>query len=411
MVDPHRAPQSRRANRGGPSQQSAVWRWWIIVLLIGATAANAHTARPTVLLVSFDRPDAIDVKLDIDLTLLLGSPERYYALASESEAAQAQDARQLASRVLEAVQLKVGEERLRLEYVGFAPAVASKGEYLDSSAAKLSTFRFSAPLPASTEPIRLVVPVGADVTYPIAVTMQVPARRVSVTRWLDGGVHESDPFAWSALAPRDATAAHADVSATAFDPENLPWSRQLALYLRLGFSHIVPEGKDHILFVLGLFFLGISWRKLLSQTSVFTVAHATTLFLSSYGIFTLPSKYVEPMIAISIAVIALENVFKPQLGWWRLAIVFGFGLIHGLGFASSLSDIPFPRHDFLLALLGFNFGVDFGQLFVIATAFLLVGWFRNKTWFRRRIAIPCSLGIAAIGIVWAVERIYLYRGS
>jgi hypothetical protein len=141
---------------------------------------------------------------------------------------------------------------------------------------------------------------------------------------------------------------------------------------------------------------------------VFTVAHATTLFLSTYGIFRLPSHFVEPAIAFSIAFIALENVFRPKLGPGRLAIVFGFGLIHGLGFASSLSDVPFPKHDFIIALLGFNFGVDGGQLFVIGLAFLAVGWFRNRPWFRSRIAIPCSLAIAAIGMFWAVQRIIFY---
>ena len=181
------------------------------------------------------------------------------------------------------------------------------------------------------------------------------------------------------------------------------------MYLKLGFRHIVPEGTDHILFVLGLFFLGITWRKLLAQTTVFTVAHATTLFLSTYGIFSLPSKYVEPAIALSIAFIALENVFRPRLGIGRLAVVFSFGLIHGLGFASSLSEVPFPKHQFIVALLGFNFGVDAGQLFIILLAFLAVGWFRNKPWFRARVAIPCSLVIASIGIFWAVQRVIYYR--
>jgi hypothetical protein len=99
------------------------------------------------------------------------------------------------------------------------------------------------------------------------------------------------------------------------------------------------------------------------------------------------------------------------LGPGRLAIVFGFGLVHGLGFASSLSEIPFPKHDFLIALLGFNLGVDFGQLLVIAAAFLAVGWFRNRPWFRRRIAIPCSLAIAATGICWAIGRVIRYTVS
>jgi hydrogenase/urease accessory protein HupE len=234
-----------------------------------------------------------------------------------------------------------------------------------------------------------------------------------MTRWLEEGVHESDPFVWADKAPKgaapaDAAAATATAASPTFDPDALPWTRQLGLYLRLGFHHIVPEGADHILFVLGLFFLGITWRKLLSQTTVFTMAHATTLFLSAYGIFSLPSRFVEPMIAGSIAFIAIENIVKPRLGWGRLAIVFGFGLIHGLGFASSLSDIPFPRRDFIVALLGFNVGVDCGQLFVIALAFLAVGWFRNKHWFRRRIAVPCSCVIAAVGLYWAVDRAAYY---
>ena len=89
--------------------------------------------------------------------------------------------------------------------------------------------------------------------------------------------------------------------------------------------------------------------------------------------------------------------------------MFSFGLIHGLGFASSLSEVPFPKHQFLVALLGFNFGVDGGQLFIILLAFLAVGWFRNKPWFRARVAIPCSLAIASIGVFWAVQRVIYYR--
>jgi hypothetical protein len=251
------------------------------------------------------------------------------------------------------------------------------------------------------------VPIGAEIDYPIAYTVQIPSQHLSITRWLENGIHDSEPFSW-ADRMRDARGSSAHASEPIVDPDALSWPNQAALYLRLGFHHIVPEGVDHILFVLGLFFLGVTWRKLLSQTTVFTVAHATTLFLSTYGIFRLPSRIVEPAIALSIAWIAIENVVKPKLGPGRLAIVFCFGLVHGLGFASSLSDVPFPKHDFLIALLGFNFGVDFGQLFVIALAFLAVGWFRNKSWFRPRIAIPCSLAIAAVGLFWAVQRIAHY---
>jgi hypothetical protein len=404
---------------------------FFIFIVFMAPWAGAHTMTMTQILVSFGRPEMVDVKIDIDLTLLLGSPERYYEVATEAPRGQQEDVRQVIPRVVDSLQLFVGAQRLQLVFRDFAAAKAQKSDYLDASMSKLSTLRFEAKLPVGTEArsgsLRLVVPIGALVDYPVAYTVQVPSAHLSITRWLEDGMHESDPFAWAGKAPRANTsfaasganslqaspantsqAAGAEAPEPGFDPDALPWPKQLVLYLRLGFHHIVPEGADHILFVLGLFFLGITWRKLLSQTTVFTVAHATTLFLSTYGIFRLASRYVEPAIALSIAVIAIENVFKPKLGPGRLAIVFGFGLIHGLGFASSLSDVPFPKRDFVIALLGFNFGVDFGQLFVIALAFLAVGWFRDKPWFRSRVAIPCSLAIAAVGLVWAVQRVIFY---
>lgn len=359
-----------------------------LLMMWVAPLAGAHTLMMTQVLVSFAQPDAIDVRIDLDLTLLLGSPERYYELATEAPDKQQADLALLVPKVTESIQLFAGKERLRLDFRKFLAAPARQADYLDASLSKHSTLEFTAALPSDAGPLRLVVPLGAEIDYPVAYTVRIPASHVSVTRWLEEGIHESDPFA----TPR-------------MNPDALPWYRQLALYLRLGFRHIVPEGADHILFVLGLFFLGITWRKLLSQTTVFTIAHATTLFLSTYGIFRLPGRIVEPAIALSIAVIAVENVVKPRLGPSRLAIVFAFGLVHGLGFASSLSDVPFPRTDFLAALLGFNFGVDFGQLFVIALAFLAVGWFRHEPWFSRRIANPCSLAIAAVGIFWFFARL------
>jgi hydrogenase/urease accessory protein HupE len=379
---------------------------WALLLMSWACLAGAHTMTLTEVTVAFATPGKLDVKIGIDLTQILGSPDRYYHFVTEPEAAQQAEVRTLLPQVLAGLQLVVGSTPLKLELKQFSTATANKALILDSQMSTLSTFRFTAALPASQEPLKLMVPIGAPIDYPVVYTLQVPAAHVSMTRWLEDGAHESEPYDWTGQAPGGAPSAHH----LSVDPDSLPWTHQAALYLRLGFKHIVPEGADHILFVLGLFFLGITWRKLLSQTTVFTIAHATTLFLSTYGIFSLPSRFVEPGIALSIAWIAIENVFKPRLGPSRLAVVFGFGLVHGLGFASSLSAIPFPKHAFIVALLGFNFGVDFGQLFVIAVAFMLVGWFRNEPWFRSRIAIPCSLVIAAIGLLWVIQRIVYYSG-
>lgn len=178
-------------------------------------------------------------------------------------------------------------------------------------------------------------------------------------------------------------------------------------YLLLGFKHIVPEGTDHILFVLGLFLLSCRIKPLLWQVTAFTVAHSITLGLAMYGIIRLPSSVVEPLIAASITFVAVENICTSQLKPWRPLVVFGFGLIHGLGFSSVLLELGLPRQDFATALVSFNGGVELGQLAVITAAFLLVGWWRKQRWYRRGIVIPGSALIAATGIFWTVQRIAL----
>ena len=176
-------------------------------------------------------------------------------------------------------------------------------------------------------------------------------------------------------------------------------------YLALGFWHIVPEGLDHILFVLGLFLLAARWRPLLWQVSAFTAAHTLTLAMSTYEIVRLPASWVEPLIALSIAYVAVENLFTSELKPWRPVVVFAFGLLHGLGFAGVLGELGLPERDRLMALLTFNAGVELGQLAVLLVAFTAVGWLRHRSWYRQRVVVPASLAIAAMGLYWAVERV------
>lgn len=181
-----------------------------------------------------------------------------------------------------------------------------------------------------------------------------------------------------------------------------------AEYIPVGFDHILPKGLDHILFVLGLFFFSTALRPLLIQVSSFTLAHTVTLALGALGLVTIPGSIVEPIIAASIVYVAIENVFSSKLNRWRPVIIFIFGLLHGLGFASVLGEFGLPAGQFVAALIGFNVGVELGQLTVIALAFLTVGyWFGAKEWYRQRIAIPASLVIAAVGAYWFVERVFL----
>jgi hypothetical protein len=183
-------------------------------------------------------------------------------------------------------------------------------------------------------------------------------------------------------------------------------SEVLRQYVALGFTHIVPKGLDHILFVLGLFLLSVRTKPLLLQVTAFTVAHSITLALSIYGLISLPGSIVEPLIALSIAYVAIENLLIREYRTTRLLIVFAFGLLQGLGFAGVLTELGLPREQFLPALVSFNVGVELGQLAVILIAILGIGvWFSHKQWYRSRIAVPASIAIALTGLYWTMARV------
>ena len=172
-----------------------------------------------------------------------------------------------------------------------------------------------------------------------------------------------------------------------------------------GFGHVIPDGLDHILFVLGVFLLGRAWKPLLWQVSAFTVAHSVTLALVTLGHFSASPKVVQPLIAATIALVALENIWRPVYGPRRLLVVFAFGLVHGMGFASALNDLSIPPGSLFAAIGGFNLGVEAGQIAVIAIAILLTGWLRDPNQYRRFVIIPGSAAIGLTGVYWTVERL------
>jgi hypothetical protein len=195
--------------------------------------------------------------------------------------------------------------------------------------------------------------------------------------------------------------------ATVIDLEKMSKTDAALLYVQLGYAHILPLGLDHILFVLSLFLLNPKLKPVLWQATAFTVAHTVTLGLSMYKVIHPPSAIVEPLIALSILYVALENIFSTKLKATRIGVVFLFGLIHGMGFASALGQLGLPQNAYLTSLLMFNLGVELGQITVILTAwFLLAKWFGDKPYYRKYIVIPLSVMISAIAVYWVVERIF-----
>jgi hydrogenase/urease accessory protein HupE len=191
------------------------------------------------------------------------------------------------------------------------------------------------------------------------------------------------------------------------DVSKLSQADAIWIYVRLGFEHIIPKGLDHILFVLSIFLLEPKLRPVLVQATAFTVAHSITLGLAMYGLISPVPSIVEPIIALSILFVAIENIITTRLNPWRVAVVFGFGLIHGMGFASVLTGLGLPRRLFLESLISFNVGVELGQVAVILLAWLLVGrWFSQKAWYKQRVVIPASVVIGLMAAYWTVERVF-----
>lgn len=177
-------------------------------------------------------------------------------------------------------------------------------------------------------------------------------------------------------------------------------------FMKSGFLHIIPNGLDHILFILSLFLFSNKLKTLIWQISMFTIAHTLTLSLSIFGLINPPPSIIEPLIALSIAFVALENIFKNKLEYNRLFVVFLFGLLHGFGFANMLLEFNLQKDEFIKSLIGFNIGVEIGQLAILLLSWLTLGlWFNKKSWYRKVIIIPLSLIISLIAVYWFMERL------
>ncbi|MGA0951598.1 MAG: HupE/UreJ family protein [Candidatus Puniceispirillaceae bacterium] len=280
---------------------------------------------------------------------------------------------------------QAGGDRLQFELVNFISE-----EDVDFSLPRISTAVIRAPMPANETEVRF----GWDARLGNLILRQMAAASAGPS--IDPDSLYTGLLSGGSLSP----------ALTSVGVATVPIASVISNYIKIGFIHIIPRGLDHILFVLGLFLYAPRWRPLLAQITIFTIAHSLTLALASRGLVSVPATIVEPMIAASIAYVALENLWQRKLRLSRLLIIFTFGLLHGLGFASVLADIGLPSSDFLISLISFNIGVELGQITVIAAALSLSLLLPLSPYrYRRLITIPFSLVIGVIGIGIAAERV------
>jgi hypothetical protein len=355
------------------------------ILLLASIGPRAHEAERTrvTLTLASDGTFVLDVAND-PMWLLL----RLETFAGGSVPAnltpEQRDARlaQLTEVMADRIVLFVDAHEVRADAVEYVPPRGDPGAGNRERENPLAMFRLRGSLPRDATRLRWLYGLVGD-RYPLEIRQPDGS---SAIEWIEG-------TNWSDVI---------DLSHSFERPTRLEIVRQ---YLWLGYTHILPKGLDHILFVLGIFLLSPRLKTMLLQVTAFTIAHSITLGLSMYGILSLPSRIVEPLIALSIAYVAIENLITRELKPWRVALVFLFGLLHGLGFAGVLRELGLPRAEFLTALLTFNLGVEGGQLTIIAAALVATAPFVKQGWYRQRVVIPASILIAATGIYWTIARL------
>lgn len=368
----------------------------LLAVFCWSSIASADVVKPALVEISVYTEGHVDIEIRASIEALLTGINGQFKNTQDAPNAADYDA----LRVLK-------PELLRLEYLKFEQEfVDSLRLRLDGEVVPLSVLQVTIPEPGYTKVprisvIKLTSSLSRDAKqldwyYPAAFgdnAVRVKQVNVEQEKW-----HWSD-WQWIRTDKPSETFSLSEIFT------KRPITSVIADYIAAGFEHILPYGLDHVLFIVGLYLLSVAWRPLLWQVTMFTIAHTITLGLAMNGIINLPAYIVEPLIALSIAYIAIENIWSKTLHKSRLIIVFAFGLLHGLGFASMLADFGMPEDAFTTALISFNVGVELGQLTVIAMAFVLTGlWFRNKQWYRAVIVVPVSVVIGLMGIYWAWMR-------
>lgn len=374
------------------------------ISLFVLSTAQAHEIRPAIVDFTFDKNGIYQLSIQHNLEALIA--EIGSAHDDTEESANANKYNQLRN---------LSPEELNVEFEKFSPEFLQNMQlYFDKRAEPLQILDVDIPEVGDTELARDSV---------INIAGIIP-ENINNMSWKWGKrfgnavlriSSESNPELFSSYLVNGDESEQVPINVDCYDTENAQKVEGCALkqtewdhfknYIKVGFVHIIPKGLDHILFVVGLFLLSAQLRPLLIQITTFTLAHTVTLALGIYGIVNVSASIVEPLIAASIVYVCIENIYSAKLSRWRPFVIFAFGLLHGLGFASVLGEIGLGSGSFVTGLIAFNIGVEIGQLTVIALCFLLVGfWFRNKPWYRKLITVPASIVIALIAIYWVLER-------
>jgi len=357
---------------------AAVFLGWVLLALISPVPTEAHWADQSVAEIAVD-PAQVRIVLSFPTSLAVFADDNRDGQVSAPEVRRHRI--ELEALLGQRIRLTDGDEPGALTVEPATPGGTEPGSGLTpgTHSTVLLVYRWSRPARAPTIQYEFFVP-GVSTASCLATVVQGGRVRTFVF------TPERHTLP---LAPGEASRWHQSLS-----------------FIALGIRHILT-GYDHILFLISLLMLGGGLRSLLKIVTAFTVAHSVTLSLAALDIVTLPPRLVESGIALSIAYVAAENLWRgAHAARARWLVTFGFGLIHGLGFATILKEMAISRGTVALPLLSFNFGVELGQIAVVTAISLGLQAFATLAWapaLRRWV----SAGAAAVGIIWFVQRAFL----
>ena len=370
---------------------------YIISAISACNYSSADIVKPALVEISVFAEGRYRVEVRASIEAMMTGINSQYKTTQSSPFAEAYDE----LRVLQSAQL-------REKFIPFQQTVTQQIKlHFDEQAIDLHITNVDIPAPGYTK-----VPRISTIVFEGNINRQVKQLNwYYPARFSDNAVRvrqvdsENEKWHWSKWQwiRDDSVSDNFSLTAVFTDP---PLLEVVSEYILSGFDHIIPKGLDHILFILGIFLLSTKLKPLAWQATMFTVAHSITLSLSMFNVISLPASIVEPLIALSIAYIGLENLFAHKLNNSRLMLVFAFGLLHGLGFASVLADFGMPESRYATALIGFNIGVELAQLAILIVAYFgITVWFKNKDKFHNYITVPGSIAIGIIGLYWTWDRL------
>ena len=357
----------------------AITPWWVAMLLLLPLASDAHEINTSYSALTL-KADEIRVVLSIDEADLLRLDPQIDANGDgvlwrdEVEAGGGRVAQLLRDRV----QVQLDDVAIGLKMQDASPAIDGDGNLF---------LRAVYAVPTTGEPRELVLDLSLLLQPPLL------AEHKNLVRFRVDALQPELLSVLSAASPEDRFQLREEVDLLA----------QVGHFIWLGIEHIFV-GYDHIMFLAALIVIGSRLGPLVKIVSAFTVAHSITLILAALDVVTLPTRWVEAGIALSIAYVALEN-FWIRDSKHRWLLTFGFGFVHGFGFANVLRDLGLPSEGLIASLLAFNIGVEMGQIVIVAIMLPVILLAARRGYQRRLIHIASAI-ILLFGVGWFVERLF-----